>query len=314
MINRLLKRYFKNSPYYFKNPHPLVGNYPLTVNYPFTIVNLELTNKCPMKCIMCPRTYKMTRVQGFMDFKVFKKIIDEIWDIDAPFIHKDGFWLHHFGESLLHPEFDKMIRYCSDKGVNVGLSVNPLVMGEKIARRLVESRPNRLFIALDGHDNESFYKIRGVPNAYEKSKENVLRYLEIKRELHINIKTSICMIDFPINESSINKVYDYWEDMDGVNDVHLKPFTDWNGKVKEISNLKKIDKVDKCQKPWFYMSIMWDGNVVPCCYDYDNLYVLGNVNNSSLKEIWNGDSMKRLRIEFKTNNIQNPLCVECRYK
>jgi len=278
-----------------------------------------------MKCTMCARTYKMTRPQGFMDMVVFKKIIDEISGLDAPFIHREGFWLHHFGESLLHPEFDKMLRYCYEKGVKAGLSVNPLVMGKEIARKLIDARPNLLFFALDGHDDESFYKIRGVPNAYGKSKQNLLNFLEIKKKVGSRIKTVVCMIDFPGNRDSINQMMDYWGKMEGIDEVILKPFTYWNGEVGEINRLvlkssKSGDVVPveekragraKCCTPWASMSIVWDGDVVPCCYDYDKKYILGNVKDSSLMEIWNGGKMQQLRKEFLSGNVKNPLCEKC---
>jgi radical SAM protein with 4Fe4S-binding SPASM domain len=320
-----LKQYLKKYPLIMKMYRFLYYGNKIKADYPFRIENLELTNKCPMKCIMCVRTYKMTRPQGFMDMEVFKKIIDEISSLDAPFIHEDGFWLHHFGESLLHPEFDKMLKYCYEKGVKAGLSVNPLVMGEKIARRLIDAKPNLLFFALDGHNDESFYKIRGVPNAYGKSKENILKFLEIKKEVGGKIRTVITMIDFPENRDSIDKMYNYWKKMEGIDDVILKPFTEWNGDVEKINRLaseggKSSDVVPgeknkkrriKCYYPWSAVSITWDGDVVPCCYDYDKKYVLGNVKESSLSEIWNGEKMQQLRKEFICGDVKNQLCEKC---
>ena len=78
---------------------------------PFAIFNIELTNRCPMKCIMCPRTYDMTRAKGFMDYELFKNIVDEYFAINVALLKKDDLWLHNFGESLLHPQFDKFIKY-----------------------------------------------------------------------------------------------------------------------------------------------------------------------------------------------------------
>ena len=322
-----LKQHLSRYPLIVKAYHFLYYSKkrPLKVDYPFRLVNLELTNKCPMKCIMCVRTYKMERSQGFMDIKIFKKIIDEIYELDAPFIHEEDFWLHHFGESLLHPEFDKMLGYCCEKGVKVGLSVNPLVMEKKIARRLIDARPNLLFLALDGHDDESFFKIRGVSHAYGKSKENILNFLAIKKDVGSKIKTVITMVDFPKNRDSINKMRNYWKKMEGIDEFFPKPFTEWNGEVEIIKRLAfegdKSSTVDpvgkkrtgrvKCYAPWSSMSIIWDGDVVPCCYDYDKKYVLGNVKDSTLTEIWNGGKMQQLRKEFLSGNVRNPLCEKC---
>ena len=327
-MDKKLKYYFKKHLSEIKIQYFLryAIKKPLKVNYPFRLENIELTNKCPMKCIMCIRTYKMTRPQGFMDIGVFKKIIDELSKLDPPFIHEPGFWLHDLGESLLHPEFDKMIGYCYEKGVKAGLAVNPLVMGDDIARRLIDAKPNLLFFSLDGHDDQSFYKIRGVPNAYSKSKENVLNFLKIKKEVGSKIKTVVSMVDFPGNRESIDKMRAYWERLEGVDRFFIKPFTEWNGEVEEIKGLvfengKSNDVVAieenksghvKCWTPWLHMSVTWDGYVVPCCYDYDKKYVLGNVKDSNLIEIWNGEKIQQLRKEFLSGNVENPLCKKCR--
>ena len=44
-----------------------------------------------------------------------------------------------------------------------------------------------------------------------------------------------------------------------------------------------------CEYPWTSSTIMAEGNVVPCTQISNNEIVLGNVNNNSLEEIWNGE-------------------------
>ena len=43
------------------------------VGYPFGLHNIELTNRCPMRCVMCARTHGMTRAQGNMGFALFRR-------------------------------------------------------------------------------------------------------------------------------------------------------------------------------------------------------------------------------------------------
>lgn len=300
----------------------------IIVKHPFGLQNIELTNKCPMKCCMCVRTYNMTRPHGFMDYDVFIKIINETIAVNPNFIKKETFWLHHFGESLLHPDFDKFISYCSSRGVKVGLSINPIMLTEDVSTRLIRSKPHLLYLALDGHDDDSFFRIRGIPNAFTKSKENTLSFLKLIDRYKSIIKIYVCMIDFEQNAGSIKEMVDYWRKQKGISDVFIKPFTEWNGDVKQISILnsdhnvsaKKTSVINrdktintKCLFPWQTFSITWDGNVVPCCNDYDNKYVLGNVKDNTLMEIWNGENMKKLRMEFLGNDISNKLCINCEY-
>jgi len=65
--------------------------------------------------------------------------------------------------------------------------------------------------------------------------------------------------------------------------------------------------------PWQSITIMWDGIVVPCCFDFNKFYPLGDANKESLLDIWQGDKMRNLREELcaDTDIITNKLCVNC---
>jgi radical SAM protein with 4Fe4S-binding SPASM domain len=292
---------------------------PTVVSYPFAVFNIELTNECPMKCVMCPRTNNMTRDIGFMDFGLFTKVIDELVEANPEYAAKNEVWLHHFGESLTHPDFPKFIAYASSKGVYACLSINPIMLNLKVSRALLEARPSKLLISLDGHDDESFENIRGVKRAYTRSKENLLRFLELKKELKSKTKVIMSMINFELNQESINEMSSYWRGVEGIDQFLNKPFVNWNGDANDVNRFKNeqntpapLEKVT-CGYPWDKMTIAWDGDVVPCCYDYDKKYVLGNVRQESLASIWNGPKMRALRREFSSNKVENPLCKSCDY-
>jgi radical SAM protein with 4Fe4S-binding SPASM domain len=66
-----------------------------------------------------------------------------------------------------------------------------------------------------------------------------------------------------------------------------------------------------CEFPWTSLTVMADGSVVPCTQDYDTEMVLGNVNEKTLKEIWNGESCKKLRQMHITGKFsKNHKCQE----
>ncbi|KPA18988.1 radical SAM protein [Candidatus Magnetomorum sp. HK-1] len=72
-------------------------------------VNIELTNHCNMKCIICPHGHNLIKNKGYMDFEVYKKIIDELWECSD--FKPDRINLVGVGESLLHPQFIDMANY-----------------------------------------------------------------------------------------------------------------------------------------------------------------------------------------------------------
>lgn len=292
----------------------------LIADHPFGIFNIELTNRCPMKCVMCPRTNYMTRDQGFMEFSLFKKIIDELADVNPSFQNDKVVWLHHFGESLLHPEFDTFIKYAAEKGVRTGLSVNPMMLSEKISLALLNSGLHIIYLSLDGHNDESFSKIRGVNNMYETSRSNMINFLNMKKENPCGMRIILSMIDFSLNEESIAAVKNEWESHDQIDGFLMKNYTTWDGAVREIEELapdslrERSGNTSKvtCRFPWENMTVTWDGDVVPCCFDYNKKLVLGNALTQSLSQIWNNPPMHKLRTEFINNRVTNTLCINCR--
>ena len=191
------------------------------------------------------------------------------------------------------------------------------MLSEKVSNRLIEANPTKIYVSLDGHDDASFEKIRGLPNSYEKSKENLFHYLEKKRSSNSTTQVIFSMINFPMNVESINKTVAYWKSVPGIDKVINKTFVNWDGSIAEINELgfNKEPPVFKdelyCTKPWSRMTINWDGTVVSCCYDHDKKYVLGDTNTQTLQEIWNGPAMQQLRFQFYTRNVTTAPCSTC---
>lgn len=289
------------------------------VKAPFGIFNIELTNRCPMHCVMCPRTKNMKRRQGFMKLELFSEVIDELIQTNKDYIHHQPVWLHHFGESLLHPQFNQFIQYAVKKGVVSCLSVNPLLLTPSVSMSLLQSKPSILYISLDGHDDASFEKIRGVKNAYRQSFDNLQEFLMLKQSLSSDCRVVLSMIDFDLNQRSIEQTRSHWESTPGVDEFLIKSFSTWDGAAEDINSFENDKKEARtvksqqveCNFPWERMTVLWDGEVVPCCNDYDKKLSLGNLKNHSLSEIWNGPEMRALREEFISGRVENPLCHRC---
>lgn len=62
-----------------------------------------------------------------------------------------------------------------------------------------------------------------------------------------------------------------------------------------------------CILPWIHLHVSQNGRVSPCC---NNNRYLGDVQQSSIKEIWSGKQFEELRNQFK-NNIPDKRCSHC---
>ena len=66
-----------------------------------------------------------------------------------------------------------------------------------------------------------------------------------------------------------------------------------------------------CRRLWFSCQIDWDGTVVPCCFDKDEAYVVGNLHETSLSDIWRGKKFQQLRRLLLTKGRVLEMCRNC---
>ncbi|WP_279388663.1 radical SAM/SPASM domain-containing protein [Pseudodesulfovibrio tunisiensis] len=297
-----------------------------TVKKPPWPYNIELTNKCPFSCIMCPREKSMTRPAEDMKWDVYTKLIDEFHSLHdgAKLMGKKLLRLHGMGESLVHPLFDEMIRYAADRGFKVAISCNPLLLTDTVADRLLDSGLHTLFFSLDGHDDASFARIRGVNNAYDRSVRRLERFLEKRASSGAIERLELSMIDFERNRDSIRSIERYWSNHPLIDRFRKKIFVNWAGLDDGVNALideeastsatRLANNKGGCVEPWAQLSILVDGEAVPCCFDYDGKYPLGNILEEGVMGVWNGKAMQALRQEFLQREITNPLCRKCLFR
>ncbi len=64
-----------------------------------------------------------------------------------------------------------------------------------------------------------------------------------------------------------------------------------------------------CMLPWMHLHAYPDGRAYPCCFAFDPYHV-GNLNKESLKEVFNGQKMKDMRVRM-LNNKKSRECMKC---
>ncbi len=74
---------------------------------------------------------------------------------------------------------------------------------------------------------------------------------------------------------------------------------------------KRYRERQPCKWFWHNLVILSDGSIVPCIRDFDGKLALGNIADTSLKEVWNGEKMVKLRKEQVQLNFRNGLCDNC---
>lgn len=81
------------------------------------------------------------------------------------------------------------------------------------------------------------------------------------------------------------------------------------------NNLEK--RIVPCPEPTYYMNITYNGNVMPCCHIRDDIpihedYILGNVKENTLEEIYNSEKAVKFRNRLTVENGDYPTpCKNC---
>jgi MoaA/NifB/PqqE/SkfB family radical SAM enzyme len=285
---------------------------PISEGYPIAL-NIEATNYCNLNCIMCPRD-KMKRKIGMMECGLFKKIINESRD------YVDFVWLHLFGESLFHKDIFKMIAFAVKADIKVGLSTNATLLSKKNICDLLKSNLNILIISLDNPSKTTYQKVRKGGD-YEQVEKNVIFFLNQLKNVENKPIVILQMIDLdicPIKEQIAfkNKYTEYSNKYSNIY-IKIKDFCNWGGQddaINQLSNERdfKIPVSNlKCFEPWRALTIYCDGTVVPCCFDFDGSYILGDVKHDTIKSIWNGVKIQELRKSFQIGKSRINLCEFC---
>jgi radical SAM protein with 4Fe4S-binding SPASM domain len=73
-----------------------------------------------------------------------------------------------------------------------------------------------------------------------------------------------------------------------------------------------LEDKDVCTYIFYAMAINADGTVSACCPDWDQKLVVGDLNNESLRDIWNSSEMNKLRrLHLQGRRRENPVCRSC---
>ena len=107
---------------------------------------VEPTSVCNLRCVMCfqiDKSFTKKPFMGFMNFNLFKKIIDE-----ASSNGTSAITLASRGEPLLHPKISQMIKYISKKKnfIDVKLNTNATKLNEKLCHEILNSNINIVVI------------------------------------------------------------------------------------------------------------------------------------------------------------------------
>jgi MoaA/NifB/PqqE/SkfB family radical SAM enzyme len=268
-------------------------------------LNIEPTNACNLNCRVCSNDG--SRKRGMMNLGLFRDIIDQA---SQSGVRKVALFLG--GEPLLHKDLPEMVKYLDYRGLESRIRTNATLLTPEKSEELLDAGLDFLGISFDG-DNKKDYEAMREGAEYQQVLNNVFNFLELKKKRGLK-KPFVSLQMIKLVDNPRQKVDSgFISQFEGLPLDEISPINphNWRGEKNDVKQRKRGRYYFPCQFLWAAMSITWDGKSV-CCTDLNGRYPLGDINNSSLMELWNGEQVvhhRRLLIEKRYSELE--LCKEC---
>jgi radical SAM protein with 4Fe4S-binding SPASM domain len=305
------------SGYYWSR---LTGN-PVITGMP-VVLEIEPTTSCNLRCPQCPSGLReFTRNTGMLGLPLYQQVIDEL-SPDLIYLI-----LYFQGEPFLHKQFLDLVKYAATKKLYTATSSNAHYFTDEMAKATVESGLDRLIISIDGTTQNTYGKYR-VGGNLEKVIEGTKNLLKWKKELQSSTPHIIWQfIAFRHNEHQISEIKKLAKAI-GVDELGIKTAQIYDYKhtdelIPENDSLARYQKesdgsykiknklLNHCWRMWRGSVVTWDGLVVPCCFDKDAAHRVGNLTQTSFREVWNSPSYNNFRSAVLRSRKEIDICTNC---
>ena len=293
---------------------------------------IEVTNKCNLRCQMCPLSdpdYRPPSKLQHLSLKDFKILLDRL----PPTIETIS--LQGLGEPLLNRELIEIIRYAHLNGKAVTFFTNSTLLTRDKAVQLCRSGLSHLMFSLDGGTKQTFESIRQGAD-FDKVITNMRGMANVKAELGASTPTlGIMVVGMKENIGEIPLIIDIAHGM-GVPSVTVKNLYPGEGvagiqlteedivylssecadhairRSIQFSHPQHATRDNRtaertCRWLWDSTYVMANGFVTPCCFSYEGHFP--NLKEMPFEEIWTTGFHQAFREELQ--NGMPALCEAC---
>jgi radical SAM protein with 4Fe4S-binding SPASM domain len=290
-----------------------------------TSLHLEITSLCNERCIHCyiPHDYKVSYIEPHL----FYNVIEQCKNLRLLHLTLSG------GEPMLHKNFREFLRYCRESDFSVNVLSNLTLLDDEIIKEMKLNPLLGVQVSLYSMDSKVHDLITQMKGSFEKTKNAILKLIENDIPLQIS-----CPI-MKQNKNSYNDVIEWAKkykiyagddygliarynhttqnlrcrlSMNEIKKVMIEKVNDAPKFLEQLrldAEKKKTKTADDtvCSVCHSSICVAENGNVYPCAGWQD--YVVGNVKETSLLEIW--DNSEKVTYLRGLLNKDFPKCIQC---
>jgi GTP 3',8-cyclase len=253
------------------------------------------------------------------------------------------------GEPLLHKQIAEMTEITKQSGIDVSFTTNATVLPEDFLERAL---PNTSWIkaSINAGNAKTYSKIhRTKEGDFYKAIDHLKQMVEYRNKHNIKVTIGAQSLLLPENYGEMKDLASLCRDKIGLDYLVVKPYSqhlfsgnklykdinydDFFANKNELISMSQNGfqvvfrdetmkthkdgsecRYKKCHSvPYVWANIMSDGSVYSCsAFLMDSRFDLGNINDRSFQEIWEGES-RRKNCKFVNEDLDISECrVNCR--
>ena len=284
------------------------------------VVMIEPTNRCNLKCPLCHvGSGKLRREPRNLTISEFETILDKLPNT----VRVLQLW--NQGEPFMNPQFLDMVRLANDRGYHTITSTNAHFLNRNgTAESVIAGGLGELVVSLDGVTPDTYESIRkhgdlsvvleGIKLIASTKAASGSQSPQISAQCLLlkQLESSLSQVQKLAMESGADRVIWKTAQVSSLKEAHsVLPENQrlWRYRIKNNALVTRRHW-EGCARTWFSTVVLCDGTVVPCCFDKDGDYVMGNLLTQSFPEIWQGDPY----MEFRHQTVRRrayPICNNC---
>lgn len=279
-------------------------------------VNIDPCDACNFKCDFCFQSKSKEFKGNIMTAETFEKTLAQLKEFDVPInvIH-----LYGLGEPLVNKKIAWFIQRIKEEHVakEIKTTTNGSLLTHALIDELVEAGLDEITISLNGLNDKDYERITGVKINFDEMYDNIKYLYTHRKNCHVHIKIIGDYFSEKEQASFVNMIGDYADtiNIDGATNH-------WSGFQDSVKEQQQYNVGGGTFKDWpicafcFYELVVHsDGSVSPCSADWQkDKQNLGNITETSLKEIWESEKRREMLISF-LKGTENPYmaCRKCEY-
>jgi MoaA/NifB/PqqE/SkfB family radical SAM enzyme len=254
---------------------------------------------------MCPRDkHEHGREHGIMDQAKYERSIDEVAALGAKKVVLTG-----FGEPMLDRRLEQKIAYAKGKGLSTYFITNGSALTPVRSQKLLNAGLDEMRVSFYGMRPETYNAVmQGLD--FNRTMKGVLEFLRLRDEMGKKTRVQMSYLELKENASDTGAFREFWEPK--VNAIEVwKPHNFGDGRDYR-TRLEDSHKTSCGRPDNGPFQIQWNGEVIPCCYDYNNQVILGNAFETPVLDILNGPKYRLLRYAHRMKKFALfPYCNQC---